>query len=238
MSMPFTPPERVRLALHTRVVTVAAIALAAPLTQLPPKVLRAVLAFVSRRARPATAAQASAAREAVVASSIRCAVNGCLQRSIATALICRVHGTWPTWRLGARTTPFGAHAWVEAEGRMIDEPIPVGYYVPLVTVAPPEPGAAPDRRNRTAGNGVLRLHSDALSAETGDGAVLLHQRTGHYWQLNHTGVDSLRRLLAGQSVEDAAKDYAAEYGIEVSEARQDITAMADRLLDAGFLTRS
>jgi hypothetical protein len=238
MSMPYAPPERVRLPLHTRMVALAAIAVAAPLTRLPPKVLRAVLAVASRRARPATAAQTSAARKAVVGSSIRCAVDGCLQRSIATALLCRIHKAWPTWRLGARTTPFGAHAWVEAEGRMIDEPLPDGYYVPLLTVAPPEPDAAPDRRTRTAGTGILRLHSDALSAETGDGAVLLNQRNGHYWQLNHTGVDALRRLLAGQSADDAAKDYAAEYDIEPSQAHQDITAMTDQLLGAGFLTRS
>ncbi|RKT54599.1 lasso peptide biosynthesis PqqD family chaperone [Saccharothrix australiensis] len=234
MSTPYAPPERVRLAPRTRLSALAAVAVAAPLTRLPPKVLRAVLALASRGARAATAAQASAAREAVVASSLRCAVNGCLQRSIATALLCRARGTWPTWRLGARTTPFGAHAWVEAEGRMIDEPLPDGYYVPLITVGPPTPGST--CRERTAG--ILRLHHDALSAETDDGAVLLNQRTGDYWQLNHTGVDTLRRLLSGQTPDDAAEHYAAHYDIDPALAHRDILAMTDRLLDAGFLTRT
>lgn len=238
MSTPFAAPERVRLPLRTKLSSLMAIAAATPLTRLPPRLLRPILELASRRARPASAAQTSAAREAIVASSIRCAVNGCLKRSIATALLCRTRGVWPTWQLGARTMPFGAHAWVEAEGTMIGEPVPEGYYVPLITVAPPHPGATRGRWRTTGGTGILRLHRDALTADTGDGAVLLNQRTGHYWQLNHTGADSLRRLLAGQSVHDAAHDYAAEYGIEPSEAHQDITTMTGQLLDAGFLTRA
>lgn len=233
MSVAYAPPRRVRLAVRTRLAAWAAVAVAAPLTRLPPRVMRAVLAFASRGARPATAAQTSWARRAVVASSIRCAVNGCLQRSIATALLCRARGAWPTWRLGARTTPFGAHAWVEAEGRMIDEPLPEDYYTPLLTVAV----AGSDSR-ASAGAGILRLHHDAVSADTGDGAVLLNQRTGHYWQLNHTGVDTLRRLLAGQSPDAAARDYAAEYGVEAAVVHRDITTMTGRLLDAGFLART
>ncbi|MBW4719984.1 lasso peptide biosynthesis PqqD family chaperone [Saccharothrix sp. SC076] len=114
---------------------------------------------------------------------------------------------------------------------MIDEPLPDGYYVPLVTVAPRAAREQP-------GVGLLRLHRDALSAETDDGVVLLNQRSGHYWQLNQSGVDTLRRLLAGQSADDVAKDFAAAYEIDPARAHQDITAMTDRLLAAGFLSRS
>ena len=234
MSTPYAIPERIKLPVRKRGLPLAAVAVAALMTRLRPKVLRRVLEFASRGARPAGAAQASAARQEVIAVSIRCAVNGCLQRSIATALLCRARGTWPTWRLGARTAPFGAHSWVEAEGRMIDEPLPEGYYVPLMTVSPPH---AVGRRTRVDA-GILRLHGDALSAETDDGAVLLHQRTAQYWQLNRTGAESLRRLLAGHALDDVAKDFAAEYDIDPARAREDITAMADRLLDAGFLVRS
>ncbi|MFI5782493.1 lasso peptide biosynthesis PqqD family chaperone [Nocardia sp. NPDC051570] len=251
MSTPYAAPERIRLPWRNRVVPLLAVAVAAPLTRLPPAVLRAVLAFVSRGARPARADQASAARRAVMAVSIRCAVNGCLQRAIATALLCRVRGSWPTWQLGVRTAPFGAHAWVEAEGRMIDEPLPEGYYTPLMTVAPARSGATPDRpapldtgtgifrtrAPRGTGTGTFRMHRDVLSAETNAGAVLLNLRTGQYWQLNDTGLDSLRRMLSGQSVDDIALGLAGEYDIEPARSRHDLTTMADQLLGAGFLVK-
>ncbi|MFF4737274.1 lasso peptide biosynthesis B2 protein [Streptomyces sp. NPDC001262] len=86
-------------------------------------------------ARPGPA-QTSAARTEVIAVSLRCAVDGCLQLSTATALLCRMRGAWPTWRVGVRTTPFAAHSWVEADGQVIDEPLPDGYYQPLMTIAP------------------------------------------------------------------------------------------------------
>lgn len=236
MSAPYAMPERIRLPLRKRIVPLAAVAVGGLLARFPPTVLRRALEFARGRARPATAAQASAARQAIIAVSVRCAVNGCLQRAIATALLCRARGRWPTWYLGARTAPFGEHAWVEAEGRMIDEPLPDGYYVPLITVPPRQPGT-PEHRG-TTGAAILRLHSNTASAETDDGAVLLQQRTGQYWQLNHTGVDSLQRLLSGQSVDEVAQDFAATYDIEPTQAREDITVMTDQLLSAGFLVRS
>jgi hypothetical protein len=65
-----------------------------------------------------------------------CAGEGCLQRSLATALLCRLRGSWPTWCTGVRTMPFGAHAWVEADGVPVDEPDPPGHYRPVITVPP------------------------------------------------------------------------------------------------------
>ncbi|QHC23562.1 lasso peptide biosynthesis B2 protein [Streptomyces sp. GS7] len=138
-SPPCALPPRVRLPLRRRVVPLAAVALARPLAALPPRYLRAVLQVLRVGARPSTAAQASAARTAVVAVSLRCAVHHCLQRSVAAAVVCRLKGTWPTWQTGVRTTPFAAHAWIEADGQVIDEPYPDGYYRPLLTVAPVPP---------------------------------------------------------------------------------------------------
>ncbi|MER7673386.1 lasso peptide biosynthesis B2 protein [Kitasatospora sp. NPDC096128] len=138
-SPPYALQARARLPLHRRLLPLTAVAVARPLSTLRPDRLQAVLGLLSTGARPGTAAQASAARAAVVAVSLRCAVHNCLQRSIATALLCRFKGAWPTWQAGVRTTPFAAHAWVEAEGRVIDEPYPDGYFRPLVTVAPKQP---------------------------------------------------------------------------------------------------
>ncbi|MGH3242292.1 MAG: lasso peptide biosynthesis B2 protein, partial [Spirillospora sp.] len=79
------------------------------------------LRSVSRGARPATAAEAQAARDAVVSVSVRCAGQGCLQRSVATVLLCRLGGAWPDWCTGVLTQPFRAHAWVEVAGTPIGE---------------------------------------------------------------------------------------------------------------------
>ncbi|MFH8290289.1 lasso peptide biosynthesis B2 protein [Streptomyces sp. NPDC018059] len=84
-----------------------------------PHRIRRVLSAVRRGAAPATTSQVLAAREAVVALSARCAGENCLQRSVTTALLCRMRGVWPDWCTGVRTAPFRAHAWVEV-GRRVD----------------------------------------------------------------------------------------------------------------------
>ncbi len=80
--------------------------------------------------------QARSARDAVVAVSLRCAgQEGCLPRSLATVLLCRMGGRWVTWVVGARRLPpFGAHAWVEAEGVAVGEEYPPDYFRPLFKV--------------------------------------------------------------------------------------------------------
>ncbi|GCE01079.1 lasso peptide biosynthesis B2 protein [Embleya hyalina] len=103
---------------------------------LPPRGIRATLHLARTGATPATAAQAQAARDAVVAVSLRCAGRGCLQRSLATALLCRLGGTWPTWCTGVRTGPFRAHAWVEVDGTPVGELEPTGYYHLTLSVPP------------------------------------------------------------------------------------------------------
>ncbi|MBG0816447.1 lasso peptide biosynthesis B2 protein [Planomonospora sp. ID82291] len=115
-----------------------AVAAAFALSLLPPGRLRAVLALLSRGAGPARYVHAKAARDAVLAVSLTClGSHGCLPRSLATALLCRIWGVWPTWCAGVRTRPpFAAHAWVEADGRPVDEAAPPGYLSPLITVAP------------------------------------------------------------------------------------------------------
>jgi hypothetical protein len=122
-----------RRRLLVRVVVLAARLLATR----SPATIRRVLHRLSRGARPATHAEAAAARRDTVRTSAYCAGPlGCLPRSIATVLLCRLRGTWPTWQVGARVhPPFGAHAWVEVDGSAVDEPYPDGFHVPLLTVA-------------------------------------------------------------------------------------------------------
>lgn len=124
------PPLRRRLAAHT------AVCAARLLAHLPPRRLRAVLHTARRGAAPAGYAQALRARQDVIAVSTLCAGRYCLQRSLAIALLCRIGGTWPTWRTGVRTPPFAAHAWVEAQGRRVGEPDDTATYRTMLTVAP------------------------------------------------------------------------------------------------------
>ncbi|MFI0481633.1 lasso peptide biosynthesis B2 protein [Actinomadura sp. 9N215] len=126
-----TPPSR-------RAAARVAVSLARLLALLPPGYIRAVFTVLRVGARPATYDQARAARGAVTSVSLTClGPRGCLPRSLATVLLCRLGGAWPTWCVGVRTLPpFGAHAWVEADDRLVDESVPDGYLAPLITVPP------------------------------------------------------------------------------------------------------
>ncbi|MEU9040612.1 MULTISPECIES: lasso peptide biosynthesis B2 protein [unclassified Kitasatospora] len=129
-----------KLTVSQKLVAKVAVGLARLLARKPPARIRALLTRLGKGARPASYAEAEAARNAVVAVSLRCAAfEGCLPRSLATVLICRAHGTWPTWVVGVRARPpFGAHAWVEAEGRMVDEGVDPSYFRSLFTVGTPD----------------------------------------------------------------------------------------------------
>src|SRR5918992_723863 len=137
MSMPeavfFEPPS---VALLRRIVTYVLVAAARLLATRSPRRIRTVLGWLRRGAKPATVEQAKAARDTVVAVSLVCAAReGCVARSLATVLLCRVRGQWPTWCVGARRLPpFGAHAWVEADGIMVSEDYPPDYFRVLFTV--------------------------------------------------------------------------------------------------------
>ncbi|WP_103534549.1 lasso peptide biosynthesis B2 protein [Streptomyces sp. SM11] len=113
-----------------------AIAAAFVLARLKPGRLRRVLARCARGARPASYAETLEVFEAVVATSRRCAGRyGCLPRSVAVALACRMSGVWPDWCAGVRAAPpFSPHAWVQAGGRTVGEQAEPADLRPLVVV--------------------------------------------------------------------------------------------------------
>ncbi|MFC9976639.1 lasso peptide biosynthesis B2 protein [Spirillospora sp. NPDC127200] len=125
----------VRPPLRRRPAALAAVAAARVLERLSPYRIRQVLETARRGARPADEAMASQARNDVVAVSMRCAGPRCLQRSIATALLCRMRGGWPQWCTGVRTQPFQAHAWVAVDGRPVGESSDdLDFFRPMMTV--------------------------------------------------------------------------------------------------------
>ncbi|EST28986.1 lasso peptide biosynthesis B2 protein [Streptomyces roseochromogenus] len=113
-----------------------AITVAWLLSRLPPGRIRTILLLVRRGARPATRGEAQRARTEITSLSLACAGEGCLQRSLATTLLCRMRGSWPTWCTGVRTQPFAAHAWVEVEAVPVDEDTAIAQYRRIMTVPP------------------------------------------------------------------------------------------------------
>ncbi|MFK0226644.1 lasso peptide biosynthesis PqqD family chaperone [Streptomyces sp. NPDC090303] len=76
---------------------------------------------------------------------------------------------------------------------------------------------------------ALQLSPDVATVEVEDGAVLLNQRTGRYWQLNYSGAYTLRCILDGKSLAQTASEIAAHYGIKSEVARADVDAVVDQL---------
>ncbi len=127
---------RFRRGAPSRAAVLLAVGLARLLASLPPRRIRAVLTLVRTHAAPATAAQTAAARAAVVTAGLGQPGEGCLPRSIATALVCRFGGTWPLWCVGVHATPFAAHAWVAVDGEPIGEDFEPYYFQPILMVGP------------------------------------------------------------------------------------------------------
>ncbi|ARF58087.1 lasso peptide biosynthesis B2 protein [Streptomyces gilvosporeus] len=128
--------DGIRPPLRRRITACSAVAAARLLAYLPPKRLQAVLRVARRGAGPADYTTTLQARQDVTAVSVLCSGRYCLQRSLATALLCRLRGTWPTWCTGVRTPPFAAHAWVEADGQRVGESEDAATYRTMLTVPP------------------------------------------------------------------------------------------------------
>lgn len=134
MSMPIALETGTGVRMRDRLAARIAVGAARLLTRLSPLRLRMALETARKGARPATAARALTARTAVVSVSARCAGQQCLQRAVATALLCRMSGSWPDWRTGVRTEPFRAHAWVEVDGVAIGEKDDMTLYRTMLSV--------------------------------------------------------------------------------------------------------
>ncbi|WP_145007858.1 lasso peptide biosynthesis B2 protein [Kocuria marina] len=105
---------------------------------LSPVKLRRWLGRAAFGARPARYAEVKLARDQILTVSAFCrGGDACLLRSIAVALVCRQRGVWPTWAVGVLAVPpFAAHAWVEADGHIVDEPMDEDDYKAFFKVLP------------------------------------------------------------------------------------------------------
>ncbi|MCT1833288.1 lasso peptide biosynthesis B2 protein [Kocuria palustris] len=103
-----------------------------------PGKLRQWLGKAAIGSSPASYVEAKLARDQILTVSAYCrGGDACLLRSIAVALVCRQRGIWPTWAVGVLAVPpFAAHAWVEAEGHIVDEPMDEADYKAFFKVSP------------------------------------------------------------------------------------------------------
>ncbi|SRR5579875_1374 len=134
MTTPVTAEQAERLAWYRQVGPRCAVGLARLLVTLPPARLQRVLRLMSWGTRPVGYADALRARQSTVAVSTRCAGLGCLQRSVATVLLCRARGGWADWCTGFRVQPFAAHAWVEVDGLPVGEPYDMSMFHTVLAV--------------------------------------------------------------------------------------------------------
>ncbi|WP_243792110.1 lasso peptide biosynthesis PqqD family chaperone [Saccharopolyspora gloriosae] len=97
------------------------------------------------------------------------------------------------------------------------------------------PGCAVSPEVPLGGPMHLRLRPDVDPTDVTDGTVLLDERTGRRWRLNRTGTQVLRGLLIGQDADRIASELAARHRIPAHVARQDVTAIVERLRTAALL---
>lgn len=130
------PRTKISISMLDSILARVAVAAARTLARQSPKLIQRILSVIAIGAKPADLARAQQARDTILTVSTRCrGGRACLPRSIAAALLCRMRGIWPTWCIGVlRTPPFIAHAWIEANQRLVDEVIDGDLYVRLITV--------------------------------------------------------------------------------------------------------
>jgi Transglutaminase-like superfamily len=109
-------------------------------TRARPARIRAVLRLLNAGATPAPLALAQRCRAVVTTVSLRAASDhGCLPRSLAVLVACRLAGCTVTWRVGVASPPPSSHAWVEADDTPVGERFdPRLLYSPIITVHPAE----------------------------------------------------------------------------------------------------
>ncbi|MEU6876781.1 lasso peptide biosynthesis PqqD family chaperone [Streptomyces sp. NPDC046712] len=82
-----------------------------------------------------------------------------------------------------------------------------------------------------------RLRDGVSFAQTEYGLALLDEERGSYWQLNSTGVQVLRALLAGRPAEAAVRELADEYGVDADSVHHDVQELVAALFASGLLVR-
>ncbi len=81
----------------------------------------------------------------------------------------------------------------------------------------------------------MKLRPGVFLAEVEYGTALLDEERGEYWNLNPTGALILETLLAGGTVDEAARALADEYAVDLGSAARDVEELLDELCSAGLV---
>ncbi|MFJ6385075.1 lasso peptide biosynthesis PqqD family chaperone [Kitasatospora sp. NPDC092039] len=83
---------------------------------------------------------------------------------------------------------------------------------------------------------AAELRPDVTLTPTDDGAVVLDERSGRYYQLNRTGLHVLRALQEGRTADEIAAGLAARHPVTADRARSDVQRLHESLRTAGLVT--
>ena len=98
------------------------------------KKLSEVIEKLSKNTRKALPKEVESWRTSINSINVRCAGNGCLQRSVAVMLRGIIARRTPDWVSGFQVSPFIAHAWVEVDGIPIGEEMDLSNFQKILFV--------------------------------------------------------------------------------------------------------
>jgi len=125
-----------RSSFRERCVARIAVSTAMAMSRLSPSMIKKILVMIVRTGKRPSTGYVKHYRQLVASVSAFCAGEGCLPRSIAIALVARMHGYGVTWCTGVKDRPFIAHAWVEVDGKPIGEVSDLSNFNRLMVVEP------------------------------------------------------------------------------------------------------
>ncbi|WUH96630.1 lasso peptide biosynthesis PqqD family chaperone [Spirillospora sp. NBC_00431] len=81
----------------------------------------------------------------------------------------------------------------------------------------------------------MKLCPDVIVTDTGEGLVLLNERTGRYWSLNGTGRSVLLMLADGATPEQAVESLTRQHPGSAERIASDVEALIESLLQEKVL---
>ena len=134
MSSPVRMEQRTKLSVKNKITALFCANVSFFLIKLPPKKLSEVIEKLSKNTRKALPKEVESWRTSINSINVRCAGNGCLQRSVAVMLRGIIARRTPDWVSGFQVSPFLAHAWVEVDGIPIGEEMDLSNFQKILFV--------------------------------------------------------------------------------------------------------
>ena len=134
MSSPVRMEQRTKLSVKNKITALFCANVSFFLIKLPPKKLSEVIEKLSKNTRKALPKEVESWRTSINSINVRCAGNGCLQRSVAVMLRGIIARRTPDWVSGFQLSPFIAHAWVEVDGIPIGEEMDLSNFQKILFV--------------------------------------------------------------------------------------------------------